>query len=403
MPNSDYLEPTNDSESKGDDEADPEWIRVRDLIRAASNRDGEALTQLCREKLEPVVAQYGGDCPQALVDRFYKEGSDALTHLINTGGYRLQCAEWCAEAQRIQTTLASTLQAADHDWSYVKLIKKGGSVTAEDHLLRRYEARIRGVAYTFHDRYPEIVDDLAQEGLITFRDEVIPNYNPDRRVTLWEYARRIVWRDMRDASHEWAKPRLGAPLYRQVMAAAGRLRSKYKREPTYAEIAQECDVSTDDVREVMEIGRGRRESSLDSSWDDDETHPPEAEARGADPLTLVLRRAYYDAVVRRLNENSGKDADGHDGERWLVLFVLKYYEGYSWDEILAILLGDVDIDWPSVHEAYSLPYALPTEKAQICRLFQYGGPKLTVDNLKRWYARRTAFLEESLDEGDLEQ
>lgn len=399
MPDSDYLGSGSDSEPGGGNAADEQWLHDCALIRSVLSGDSAALVQLCNEKLGPVIARSRGDCPHALVERFYKEGSDALAQLINTGGHELQRVDWRSHIQNIQAALAFELQTGDQEWLFVTLINSG-NLPAEDHLLRKYEMKIKGIAYSFRALYPEIEDDLAQEGLIAFRDKVIPTYDPGKGVTLWEYARKIIWRSMNEASRKWAKPRSQAPLYLSVRAATRRLRNKYKREPTYTEIADECGVSTDDVREVMEAGHGRRESSLDKGWDDGEAQVHEVEDRQADPWNQVSRRARYDAVMRYLNENSGKNTDGHDGERWVLVFVLKHYEDYSWDDLLDILLGHKDVDWQSIHEVYSLPFSLPARSDEICRLFQDGGPKLTLDSLKHWYSRRSNLLQKSLKIGD---
>lgn len=373
------------------DEAREERAHDWGLIRGVFDERWEALDQLCAEELWPIAEANQHHCPVNLVERFYRESCKALNELIDT--HRPMEGElWSSEISALQKELATRLRSAGWDWLQVTLVSQGRP-ESEDALLAKYDGQIISLAKRFGEMYPEIMEDLVQEGLIFFKDEVIVRYNPDRGTTLWEYAAVILSKKMWSICSKWAKPRVPKVLYRRVMAAADKLRKKHPlREPTPEEIAQECGDPIEDVRRAMQPGPLRPETSFDKNWYDEEAPTLAAVDWDADPEDVAMRRAQFDALVDYLNERGGTGPGKQDGVRWVVLFVLKESEGFTWDEMVALLQGRMFIDWLSVHETYALPFSVPTRWQTICQLFGPGQVKLTVDNLKRWYLRRATSL-----------
>jgi DNA-directed RNA polymerase specialized sigma subunit len=393
MAESDYH---GDSDGEGEapgmsDAAGVQWAHDRELIRGVLGEERGALEQLYTEKLWPIVEANQGHCPVALVERFYRESCRALRELINKSRPP-EHELWSSRVSNLGEKLATKLRSAEWDWLRITLVLRG-RVDAADALLTKYDSRILRLAQRFKDKYPEIVDDLAQEGRMMFRDEVILRYNPNRGTTLWEYAAVVLRRRMHATCIKWAKPRVPEPLYRRVTAAIDKLREKHpQREPTPEEIARECGDSIEDVRQVMQSGSLRRVTSFDKNWYDEEAPPLAAVDWAADPEDVAVRRAQFEALVEYLNERGGTGPGEQDGVRWLVLFVLKESEGFTWEEMVALLQGHMALDWPNIHETYALPYSVPTDLTPIRQLFGPGQVKLTVDNLKRWYVRRTTSL-----------
>lgn len=324
---------------KGEADEETKWAGDRVLISQARAGVEDALAQLRQEKIRSITDGYKGQCPDSLLERLFTRGCHALDLLLG-GADEFDAAGWRDAVLRIQGGLRGECEAWVWDRDYVILALHNNS-SAEKSLLEKYVARIEAVAKRFRRMCPDILDDLEQEGHITFYGNVIPTYDPARGSTLWEYASRVVWRRMRDVCLSWA------------------------------------------------TARGRT-VTLDRGWEGDDA-PDVPALQIADPQgdagNFVDQEALYERVVQFLNENAAV-AESNDGAKWLAVFTLREHEDYGWREIVSALAECKLVGWITLHKHHLLPPSVPRNWEAICALFKIPPPTLNEEGVKKWFKRR---------------
>lgn len=274
---------------------------------------------------------------------------------------------------------------------------------AMDELSTRYTALIDNLAHRFISVCSEIVEDLRQEGFIALRYQVVPKYDLGKGVPFRKYARVVIRNRMSRVCSTWTNYRTLQPVHAQTLPVDDASRLDSDGSLSNLETRQGTGASSPSSDVPLSLQR-REHSSILSLDELGESHF-EIEDSEADPSTRALTRTYFDVIISQLNESGGKHSDGQEGIRWIVVLVLSDFSEYTWKEVVSILKGatpiDLQVNWPLLHEEYSLPDTVPRNIERIRDLFKPGKPKLNIDNLKRWYHRRKVYLEHALNQSSL--
>ncbi len=176
-----------------------------------------------------------------------------------------------------------------------------------DDLVRAYAGFARSLARRFPARR-ERPEDLVQVALIGLL-HAVDHFDPERDTPFLAFASASIFghlkRHLRDNSWFLKTPRRLQQDYLMVMGAAEDLTHARGRSPTVAEIAEQTDLSEEEVLEAMEVGHARRPLSLDAPSDepDDASGALGEQLGAADPnLAAVEQRALLHDLLARLPE-----------------------------------------------------------------------------------------------------
>jgi|GEM_PF-5818739 len=356
-------------------------------MRRALSGHKDAVAELRRVMVRPIAESYRARSPQSLVERLYEAGCDALDHSLQAASDQDDAERWAMAAMQIREAISKQYEDWAWDRDLAALSQRANSYHAEEALLKKYNKRIESVARRFHELCSDIDDDLMQEGRILFYSKLIPTYDWSTGHTLWEYASKAIWRKMRDLCLSWTKARRSAdPTDKLVLATIEHLRQEFGREPTLAEIAEECGLDQASVTAILQRRQPRQPQPLDRPTGDDSDDAPARQIADSskDPGRIVEAQSFYEEVIDFLNQTSGD----LDGVKWVVAYTLNYCEDHPWREIASVLEECRPVNWPDLHAHYQLPAVVPTIWAEICALFTVPPPRLSEETMKKWFTRR---------------
>lgn len=155
-------------------------------------------------------------------------------------------------------------------------------------IIAHYSGLVRSLAARFLSR-SESLDDLVQVGAIGLI-RAVDRYDPSRALPFPVYAAPSILGEIkhhfRDRTWSVKVPRSLQERLLQARKVDTALSARLGRKPTVAEIAQELELTEEDVLEAMETGRKTRADSLDRPLDG---------GSGEDGLTLMDRVGSWDS------------------------------------------------------------------------------------------------------------
>jgi RNA polymerase sigma-B factor len=192
-------------------------------------------------------------------------------------------------------------------------------------------AESQGLAISLAGRFAgrgEERDDLNQVALLGLT-RAIDRFDPDRGIELTTFAAITILGDLkrhfRDQSWMVRPPRRVHDLYLRAQRALDELTQLLGRSPTVAELAQDLEVTIEDVVEAMEAGGLRHLRSIDApaggDGDDGGSDLDRRFGHEDEDLARADGRAMLPALMNRLPER----------EREMVR--LRFLEGMSQSEI----------------------------------------------------------------------
>ena len=203
-----------------------------------------------------------------------------------------------------------------------------------DRLVLHYAPLVKYVAGRVGTGLPSHVEvsDLIQSGIFGLVD-AIEKFEPERGLKFETYAmqriRGAILDDLR--AQDWV-PRSVRSRARDVERALERLEAKLQRTATDAELAEELELSTDDLRELFAqlqmtsvvalddlIGAGQSTSSLAETLPDD---------RAEDPVAALVDRDSRRQLAEAVERLSDRDR---------IVVTLYYFENLTLAEIGKVL------------------------------------------------------------------
>jgi RNA polymerase sigma-B factor len=180
----------------------------------------------------------------------------------------------------------SSANRASEQWLLRRYHRDRDSAAREE-LVRRMAPLVRRIATTYSA--PGHEDDLRQAAYLGLA-KAIERYDASFGVSLRTYAIPTMYGEVRRylRDHSWAV-RVPRPLQERAMSvtkAARELTTRNGRAPTVQLIADEMDISPEQVSEALQAGRAHTATSLDALAGDDESERTVAEVFGHDDERL---------------------------------------------------------------------------------------------------------------------
>ncbi len=172
----------------------------------------------------------------------------------------------------------------------------------------------------------EPVDDLVQVASVGLL-KAVDRFEPDRGVEFSTYATHTIVgelkRHFRDKGWAVRAPRRMQELYLRLGKIIGTLGQELGRSPTVEELANEAEVSQEEVIEALEAGQAYRFSSLDAPVPGDEENDNVGARIGdVDPNMITAEhRAALSPLISRLPE------------REQLILHMRFFEGLTQSEI----------------------------------------------------------------------
>src|SRR5438874_2904393 len=173
-----------------------------------------------------------------------------------------------------------------------------------DRLIEAHLGLAEYLARRFSNR-GEPLDDLIQVASVGLL-KAVDRFDPERGVEFSTYATHTVVgelkRHFRDKGWAVRAPRRMQELYLRLGKVVAALSQELGRSPTIPELAQEAQVSEEEVLEALEAGQAYRFASLDAPSPGDEDSETMASHLGEEDPELVdaERRATLSPLIARL-------------------------------------------------------------------------------------------------------
>jgi RNA polymerase sigma-B factor len=146
-------------------------------------------------------------------------------------------------------------------------------------LVEAHRGLAASIAHDYRGRGVDL-DDLVQIAMLGTL-KAVERFDPTRGIPFSSFASRTVngeiKRYFRDRTWAVRPPRSAQERHLDLRRATGALSGRLGRPPTVAELAEELDISEDDVLEAQEAGAAYRATSLDARRPGDEDGAPLAE------------------------------------------------------------------------------------------------------------------------------
>src|SRR5918993_4954909 len=147
-----------------------------------------------------------------------------------------------------------------------------GERAVRNELVEAHRGLAASIANDYRGRGVEL-DDLVQIAMLGMI-KAVQRYDVDRGIPFSSFASRTVngeiKRYFRDRTWAVRPPRSAQERHLDLRRATGAMSSRLGRPPTVAELAEELDISEDDVLEAQEGGAAYRATSLDARRPGDE-------------------------------------------------------------------------------------------------------------------------------------
>jgi RNA polymerase sigma-B factor len=146
-------------------------------------------------------------------------------------------------------------------------------------LVEAHRGLAASIAHDYRGRGVDL-DDLVQIAMLGTL-KAVERFDPDRGIPFSSFASRTVngeiKRYFRDRTWAVRPPRSAQERHLDLRRATTALSARQGRPPSVAELAEELDLSEDEVLEAMEAGAAYRATSLDARRPGDEDGSPLAE------------------------------------------------------------------------------------------------------------------------------
>jgi RNA polymerase sigma-B factor len=144
--------------------------------------------------------------------------------------------------------------------------------SVRNRLVEAHRGLAASIAHDYRGRGVEL-DDLVQIAMLGTL-KAVERFDPERGIPFSSFASRTVngeiKRYFRDRTWAVRPPRSAQERHLDLRRATGAMSSRLGRPPTVAELAEELDISEDDVLEAQEAGAAYRATSLDARRPGDE-------------------------------------------------------------------------------------------------------------------------------------
>ena len=204
------------------------------------------------------------------------------------------------------------------DHELFRRVRNGRDRTARNELVERHQ----GFAYHLAQRYDNKGvegDDLRQVALLGLV-KAVDRFDPDRGVKFATFARPYIEGEIRhhfrDQTWEVHVPRSVKRIATQVRATVDRLSTARGHDPTPAEVAEELEVTVDEVLEAMDAMRTTRTRSLDAPIGSDDDAPTIEPAATDSGYLDVERKMLLDDAIATLDERDRRIVELRFIEEW---------------------------------------------------------------------------------------
>lgn len=207
--------------------------------------------------------------------------------------------------------------------------RESGDRAIRNHLVEAHRGLAASIANDYRGRGVEL-DDLVQIAMLGTL-KAVERFDPARGIPFSSFASRTVngeiKRYFRDRTWAVRPPRSAQERHLDLRRARATLSTDLGRPPTVQELANELDISTDEVLEALEAGAAYRATSLDARRPGDDDNSPLADRLpGTDvPSRAVELRMLVDQLLESLPE------------REATILRLRFYDELTQGEIAARL------------------------------------------------------------------
>ena len=207
--------------------------------------------------------------------------------------------------------------------------RRTGDRVVRNQLVEAHRGLAASIANDYRGRGVEL-DDLVQIAMLGTL-KAVERFDPVRGIPFSSFASRTIngeiKRYFRDRTWAVRPPRSAQERHLDLRRARTSLSARLGRPPTVAELADELDISTDQVLDAMEAGAAYRATSLDARRSsDDDTSTLGERLPGEDvPTRPVELRMLVDQLLRTLPEREAE------------IMRLRFYDELTQSEIAARL------------------------------------------------------------------
>jgi RNA polymerase sigma-B factor len=188
--------------------------------------------------------------------------------------------------------------------------RRTGARPTRNRLVEAHRGLAASIAHDYRDRGVEL-DDLVQIAMLGTL-KAVERYEPERGIPFSSFASRTIngeiKRYFRDRTWAVRPPRSEQERHLDLRRARTSLSSRLGRPPTVAELADELDISSDQVLDTLEAGAAYRATSLDArrTGDDDTTSLAERLPGDDVPSRPVELRMLVDQLLQTLPEREAQ-------------------------------------------------------------------------------------------------
>lgn len=201
--------------------------------------------------------------------------------------------------------------------------RKHSDLRARDQIVRMHLDLVRYLAGRFRGK-GEPFEDLVQIGCVGLL-KAIERFDPGRKVRFSTYVSHFILgeikRHFRDKGWALKVPRRLQDLHVKLGTVRERLATRLGRHPTVAELAQELDVSDEDILEAQELGVAYQPLSLEAELSSDNRKASS---------TLLSYLGEQDSRLRGVRDRLALErAIAQLDKREQLVVYLRYWEGFS--------------------------------------------------------------------------
>lgn len=226
--------------------------------------------------------------------------------------------------------MMTSLKAAKHNYEEASSLNQ----EERDRLLMENLPQVHYIAKRIHDRLPPhvLLEDLVHAGVVGLL-EAIRNFDTSRGVQIKTYAKLRIHGAILDSLRgmDWG-PRSVRRLGRELEEAHRRLRTKLERGPSEEELAEEMQISIEDLRGLLSDLRGLNLGSIQAMEEEDGRgervfkYTPNSPEE--DPYYVCLQSELRDCLAKAIEELPQREQQ---------LLALYYKEELTMKEVGAVL------------------------------------------------------------------
>jgi len=222
------------------------------------------------------------------------------------------------------------LKAAKHAYGTVSHLDPA----ERERLLLEQLPQVRYIARRIHDRVPQHVplEDMVHAGVLGLM-EALHKFDPTKNVELKSFAKYRIQGAILDSLRklDWS-PRPLRKKARQLEAAHQKLRARFGRPATEAELAAELNIELEELRRLLTDLRGLDLGSLQDEFSEDgherETISHLTNEAEPDPFQLCLQSEMKDFLAQAIGDLPPRERQ---------VLALYYYEELTMKEVGAVL------------------------------------------------------------------